>query len=229
MEKKLKTLAFDTSGEALVVALAENKKIIAEYKDAGDSMSRLYTSSSKNRPKHSALLIPAIEKILRKAKCSPGQLSVLAVGVGPGSFTGIRVGVTTAKILGKVWNKKIVPVSSLECFARQLTNKRSGKTTVVMDARKGKVYAAIFDTTDGKIRVYKKPFLESREKLAGKNGIVYDEFGPDCAHSPVIQVTALVEAAFEKALNKEFVTAEKLEPLYLHPRDCNVTIGKRQK
>ena len=126
----MKILAYDTSSERLSVALFQDEKKIAEYN------SPLFT-------RHSSVLAPTIERLLKKFRWGVERLACIAEGLGPGSFTGLRVGITTAKILSYVTGARLVGVPSLEIIAAQ-TKISQGKVAVMLDAKKEKVYAAIY-------------------------------------------------------------------------------------
>jgi len=229
----MKILAYDTSQNVLSVAVTDGKRVLAEFQ-------------SEAFAKHSDALVPLIEKTLRKAHVRPGALDYLALDIGPGSFTGIRVGAATAKMLALVWKKKIVAVSSLEGLAFSAGQAADGRVAVLMDARKGKVYVALYQIRDGKMKVVNKPSLTTTENFlkqlgspvlftgndpaflgkilpSGMKNVHVDRFAPPGG----LSASTIARAALDKIVRKEFVSPEQLEPLYLHPRDCNVTKKKK--
>jgi tRNA threonylcarbamoyl adenosine modification protein YeaZ len=168
------------------------------------------------------------------------------LGVGPGSFTGIRVGTATAKMLALVWKKKIVAVSSLESLAFSAGRAGDGPVAVLVDARKGKVYAALYEIRAGKMRTLVKPSLTTAEsflkrlrrpvRLAGNNRQFLEGFLPNGSEKVYVEgeepigafrASTIMKVALDKITRKEYVSPERLEPLYLHPRDCNVTKKKK--
>ena len=115
-------LAYDSSGPRLSAALyKDDKKLVVIDSEAG--------------VRHSTVLVPMIEKLLKKAHLTLQSVNIIAVGVGPGSFTGLRVGVATAKILGYVLKIKIVGVSSLEAIAREVSAGKNGRVAVALNAK----------------------------------------------------------------------------------------------
>jgi len=100
---------------------------------------------------HAELLAPAIEEVCAIAGCSLHDLDALAVDLGPGLFTGLRVGVATAKALGQALGLGIVGVTSLDVLAagaRQVAGAdRAARVVSVVDARRGEVFAAAYDFT----------------------------------------------------------------------------------
>ncbi|GEM02874.1 tRNA threonylcarbamoyladenosine biosynthesis protein TsaB [Halolactibacillus halophilus] len=123
-------LAMDTSTDVLSVSLHNNQEIIEEY-------------SSKNKNKHSTRLMPAIDRIMKEAKVTPQDLTKIVVGMGPGSYTGVRIALSTAKTMAWTLNIPVVGVSSL----RALSLQASGDDLVCsfLDARRGLVYAGLYD------------------------------------------------------------------------------------
>ena len=91
---------------------------------------------------HLQEIIPMCQEILLKENLTGKDLDAIAVSKGPGSFTGIRIGIATAKGLSQVWNKPIVAVPTLESFAYR--EGVSGIVVPVFDARRSQVYAGIF-------------------------------------------------------------------------------------
>ena len=98
---------------------------------------------------HAELLAPAIEEACASAGCALGDLDALAVDVGPGLFTGLRVGVATAKALGQALGLDVLGVSSLDVLAAGAREEagaaRSARVLAVVDARRGEVFAAAYD------------------------------------------------------------------------------------
>ncbi len=102
---------------------------------------------------HAELLAPIIEEVCALAGCTLGELDGLAVDIGPGLFTGLRVGVATAKALGQALGLDVVGVTSLDVLAagaREVAGtERAARLVTVVDARRGEVFAAAYDFTRG--------------------------------------------------------------------------------
>lgn len=126
----MKVLAIDTSNYALGIALAENDKIVGEY----------MTNMKKN---HSVRVMPAIEQLLKDCETKPTELDKVVVAKGPGSYTGVRIGVTIAKTLAWTLNIPLAGVSSLEALA---ANGRyfDGLISPLFDARRGQLYTGLY-------------------------------------------------------------------------------------
>ena len=130
-------LAFETSAKAASVALSDGSKLLGEsYQNTGLT--------------HSQTLMPMAQQLLESCGYTPQQVEAVAVAAGPGSFTGIRIGVAAAK--GFAWGKELpcYGVSTLEAMARSL-GVWSGLVVPVMDARRSQVYTATFHVQDGKL------------------------------------------------------------------------------
>lgn len=135
----MKLLALETSGSRLGVCLWEDFRIKASRMDArGDASSD-----------H---LLPMVDELFRKAKWDPAALDAIAVDVGPGRFTGLRIGVAAARALGQALQKPLVEVTSLESMAAQGSGWELNRPfvwkfapellCVLADAQRGEVYMA---------------------------------------------------------------------------------------
>ncbi|MBR3804108.1 MAG: tRNA (adenosine(37)-N6)-threonylcarbamoyltransferase complex dimerization subunit type 1 TsaB [Clostridia bacterium] len=122
-------LAIDTSGNHLSIVLFYNDKV--------------YSSHDKNiNLKHSVTLLPALEDMLENNGVSLSEIDVFCSVVGPGSFTGIRIGVSTVKALAYAFDKKVLQVTSFDVLAY---NKPSAKVLTLIDAKHGHYYACGYD------------------------------------------------------------------------------------
>jgi len=136
------------------VALLEGRELVAEL--------RLLSLET-----HSARLLGSIEFLLKSAGWELGDLGLIAAGIGPGSFTGIRIGVATAIGLAQTLKIPFLGISGLDALARQLPN-TEGKIGVVMDAQRGQVYYAEYRCCRGKVARLGKPALLNPLALSNK-------------------------------------------------------------
>ncbi len=130
-------LAFETSAKAASVALSDGNKLLGEsYQNTGLT--------------HSQTLLPMAQDLLKSCGYTPQQVQAVAVAAGPGSFTGIRIGVAAAK--GFAWGKELpcYGVSTLEAMALNL-GVYDGLVVPVMDARRSQVYTATFLAQGGRL------------------------------------------------------------------------------
>lgn len=129
------TLAFESSAKAASVALCRDGQLISQYSQCAALT-------------HSRTLLPMAEDMLKNAELSLADVDLLAVAHGPGSFTGIRIGVSTVKGLAWAANKPCVGVSTLEAMAWHGLS-AGGFVCPVMDARRSQVYTGLFEIKDG--------------------------------------------------------------------------------
>ena len=121
-----KVLAIDTSSFVLGVAVTDGEQVAGE----------LITNNKKN---HALRLMPAVSKLMEELKIEAKQLDKIVVANGPGSYTGVRIGVTTAKTLAWSLGIPLVMVSSLEVSA-QIGRYTTHSIIPIIDARRGQVY-----------------------------------------------------------------------------------------
>ncbi|MBO5305652.1 MAG: tRNA (adenosine(37)-N6)-threonylcarbamoyltransferase complex dimerization subunit type 1 TsaB, partial [Clostridia bacterium] len=124
-------LALDSTAVAASVALCEDRKLLADY-----------TVNLGNT--HSETLLPMVEAVLRTAHVTVDDIDLFACSVGPGSFTGVRIGAATLKGLAFGKDKPCVSVSTLEALAYNLIGFK-GLACPVMNARRSQVYNALFE------------------------------------------------------------------------------------
>ena len=131
----MKILALDTTAKVASAALCENGALLGEY-------------TLNNGNTHSETILPMAESILKAFEITPKDIDVFAVSAGPGSFTGVRIGVATVKGLAFASGKPCIGVSTLEALAKNpaLAN---GLICPVMNARRNQVYTALFRATNG--------------------------------------------------------------------------------
>lgn len=134
----MKILALDTSNRTMSIALLEDDKMLASYA----------TSVNKN---HSVTLMPAIEWLMKKNNVRPKDLDRIVVAKGPGSYTGLRIGVTTAKTLAWTLGIELAAVSSLAHLASSVAE-RDKLIVPVFDARRGNVYTGAYRWEENKLR-----------------------------------------------------------------------------
>lgn len=126
----MKILAIDSTANTSTVAVLEDERLLS-----------LYTANTKNT--HSETLLPMVKSMLDTLRLSVDDIDVFAVSKGPGSFTGVRIGVATVKGLAFGKDKKCIGVSTIEALAMNLES-FSGIVCPIMNARRGQVYAGAF-------------------------------------------------------------------------------------
>ena len=132
------TLSFESSAKTASVALSDGDKLIAQY----------FQNSGLT---HSRTLLPMAEALLKNHDLTVSNLDLLAVAHGPGSFTGVRIGISTVKGLAWAAEKKVCGVSSLEAMAYNgLAAPENALICCAMDARRDQIYNALFEIANGK-------------------------------------------------------------------------------
>ncbi|GGP16720.1 tRNA (adenosine(37)-N6)-threonylcarbamoyltransferase complex dimerization subunit type 1 TsaB [Oceanobacillus neutriphilus] len=135
----MKILAMDTSNQVLSVALLDDKQLIGE----------ITTNIAKN---HSVRLMPAVEKLMKDVNVKPSELDRIIVAQGPGSYTGVRIGLATAKTMAWALDIPVIGVSSLEALAYQGIL-FDGIICPFFDARRGLVYTGAFQWKNEKLEI----------------------------------------------------------------------------
>lgn len=221
-------LAIDTSTKYFCLVIAKGAKIVArEYKPLGRELSRL--------------IIPHIDMALKKAKLSLCDIDYFGIGVGPGSFTGLRVGLATIKGLMFGLNKKVFTVSSLDIIASSVF-KDKALVCPVVDAKRSLIYSAIYKTGRRKSKyllVSVKDLLKTvKEKVTflGDGLLVYKNDIRRHLKEPVVFLDesfwyplpeSLLRLGLEKIKSREFSDINKIVPLYLYPKECQIKGANR--
>ena len=152
----MKILALESSATACSAALCEDEKLIAQsFQNSGLT--------------HSRTLMPMVQSMLEGCGQKLEDVDVIAVAAGPGSFTGLRIGVSTAKGMAWAGDKPCAPCSTLESMAWQLAH-MNGIIIAAMDARRSQVYNALFRAKDGNL-----------ERLSPDRAIGLDELEQEVA------------------------------------------------
>ena len=127
----MKILGIDTSSKFLSIAVSEDKNIIKEESYLLDRQ-------------HSSQLVPKIKELIEKSRLSIKKIDGFVIGIGPGSFTGLRIGVSTVKGFGIALGKPCIGVASIDAIACNAAAASGNEIVPVIDAKRGQVYAAIY-------------------------------------------------------------------------------------
>ncbi|MEA3450827.1 MAG: tRNA (adenosine(37)-N6)-threonylcarbamoyltransferase complex dimerization subunit type 1 TsaB [Bacteroidota bacterium] len=217
-------LNIETSTTVCSVALSHYNKIIAEK-----------TSYENNS--HSKLLARFIDEIFKENNIKPQELDAIAVSEGPGSYTGLRIGVSTAKGLAYSLKKPLIAVDTLKIMAENIISENENLLQnnpilcPMIDARRMEVYTAFYDNESNKISdttnliidehsfltpLHSRQFIffgdgaeKCKQKITHANAIFLDKIFPLAKY--------MVKISENKFLNKEFVDIAYFEPFYLKP------------
>lgn len=183
----MKILAVDTSAQIVSVAIMDSSTLLAEY-------------SINHKKTHSQKLMPMISEIMHSLELTPSDIDVFAASNGPGSFTGLRIGITTIKALAYAVQKKVVGVPTLDALAFNI-HATDSLVCPIIDARNNQVYTALYSMehyNQVKITEYMGvPVAELVKIIKGKNqkvvfngdavalhkGFLKDELGEICSFS----------------------------------------------
>jgi tRNA threonylcarbamoyladenosine biosynthesis protein TsaB len=159
---------------------------------------------------HSQELLPELERLMSESGTSWGDVESIAIGIGPGTFTGLRIGVSTARALGQALGVGLKPVSSLEALAEGVAREAdapAGRTALsVIDARRGQVFAALYRLpavrpsaspsrrrVDRRLEQVWEPAVLDPEKLLSRIGEL--EPGPVCVGDWAVESRGVLEGA----------------------------------
>jgi len=194
-----------------------------------------------HKRRHVEVLVPAIRFMCEKAGIDLGDISVVAVDVGPGLFSGLRVGVATAKALAQALRVPTIGVSSLDLLAFPV--RHTNRLIVpAIDARRGELFYAFYRQVPGGAQRLSPYQLGSPDDLASEllaRGEDYLVVGDGAMRYPEIltgvsgceagdatsahpSAASLVELAHPRALREEFVPPWELQPLYLRKSDAEI-------
>ena len=148
----MKILGIDSSGLVASAAVVADDSLVAEF-------------TVNNKQTHSQTLLPMIDKVVEMSGIELSELDGIAVAAGPGSFTGLRIGSSTAKGMALVLNKPIIPVPTLEGLAYRAAL-AEGVICPLMDARRNQVYTGIYQMQDGRLSCLKEQTAEDILEVA---------------------------------------------------------------
>jgi tRNA threonylcarbamoyl adenosine modification protein YeaZ len=200
-------LAFDTATPLVTVALHDGDDVVAELR--------------ADRPmKHAEQLAPLIDRALTEAGIVRQDLTAIAAGIGPGPYTGLRVGLVTARTLGFVLDLPVYGVCSLDVLAVEAadTGVVSGDFTVATDARRKEVYLARYDASGARLEgplVDKPAVLATEQPVVGEGGSLYPDAFPNR-----VGPTAPSAGWLARVVAEERAELHDPEPLYLRRPDA---------
>ena len=205
-------LAFDTATPHVTVALHDGSSVLATF-------------ASTEPMRHGEMLAPGIAHVLEEAGATPADLTAVAVGVGPGPFTGLRVGLVTARTLGFVRGVPVHGVCTLDVLAAEAVDGGLSDFAVATDARRKEVYLATYAAgrrVEGP-RVVRPVEAARAGPVVGRGAMLYAEHFPG-ATGPEQPAAAVLAAV----VLEQRVEVLAPEPLYLRRPDA-VEPGKPKR
>jgi tRNA threonylcarbamoyladenosine biosynthesis protein TsaB len=202
-------LAFDTATSAVTVALHDGRSVIAE-------------ESGVDARRHGELLAVFIENVMARAGAGRADLTGLAVGTGPGPYTGLRAGLVTARVLASVLGIRLDGICSLDVIAAAAAGEAGGQEFLVAtDARRREVYWARYTPDAVRIAgpsVDKPTELPPGLPVAGEGGVIYTELAAQAIGPRFPSASQL--AVLVARLQAENQPQQPAEPLYLRRPDA---------
>ncbi len=221
-DKELIILALDSTAEVSAVAVCKGEKLLSEI-----------TINTGNT--HSQTLLPAVEQALKMSELTVNDIDLFACSTGPGSFTGVRIGVATVKGIAYGKDKPCISVSTLDALAYNLIGVK-GIICPVMNARRSQVYNALFRNVNGTMQrlcsdralsIADLDFeLSSFEEPIYLCGDGYDITEKGFRNVSICYVPqryryqnaySVAQVALGKYQSGEYVTDAELAPIYLRP------------
>jgi tRNA threonylcarbamoyladenosine biosynthesis protein TsaB len=220
----MRILSVDTSSAACSIVLSVDGKLEGEV-------------NVESEETHSVRLLPGIDTLLHSCGCDIKHVDAFAIVCGPGSFTGVRIGLTTVKGLAESLAKPTIPVTAFEAWVEKFPEQQ-GILVPLIDARRGEVYASVFSRNEERIerlspgRVEKVPeLLASIEHLqacfVGGGAAIYENLivsrpGWRVLRSDLFLGRAVSQIAFRQAKGKSFTSAAELQAYYLRRPDAEL-------
>lgn len=229
-------LGFDTATEVTTIALASEDRVLADLALVGEK-----TQMER--------LMPLIDLILDQAGVKVGKLDGIAVGLGPGLFTSLRIGVTTAKTLAQALGVPIVAVSTLDILSYSFADSMRLICSVI-DAKRGEVFASLYRALEGEMAEIWPPKVVSPEALSeelsslkesvllvGGGAWVYQDVLKSKLPEKTEVASAifsypraanLISLAFPRFLSGEVDNKDKLAPIYLRKSDAEIAFERKK-
>ena len=208
-------LAFDTATPAVTVALHDGDQVIA-------------AESAVDARRQGELLVPFIDRALRSAGAGRGDLTAIAVGTGPGPYTGLRAGLVTARVLGSALQLRVDGLCTLDIMAAEVTSP-GGEFLVATDARRKELYWARYSAAGQRLsgpQVCAAVDLEVGLPVAGEGPLKYPELGAKPI-GPRYPDAACLAALAAKRIAAG-TPAAPAQPLYLRRPDAREP-GQRKR
>lgn len=207
-------LALDTATPAVTVAVHDGTTVLAE-------------ASTVDARRHGELLLPSVDRVLSAAGVAIGEVTGVVVGVGPGPYTGLRVGLVTAAVLGEATGVPVHGICTLDGIAHAAAQEGlTGPFVVATDARRKEVYWARY--ADARTRTT-EPAVDRPADIAdqvaglpavGAGALLYPDTFPNVHEPEHVSAAALAALAAERLGKGEELPAPR--PLYLRRPDAQV-------
>jgi len=221
----MKILGIDTTTKFLCLGLYVDGKFYEYNLETGRSLS--------------VLLVPTIQRVIAAAGLKIADIDYFACGLGPGSFTGMRIGLATIKGLSVVRNKPVVGVSTLDILAENvLVN--NNLIVPAIDARRGLIYCSSYKRERGLLKRKSEYLLLNLDEFVKKfasNPIVIGDAAVLYGDKIPVRIKGasildkdywfpkaynLIKLALAKIKSRQFSSAQTIKPIYLYPQECQI-------
>lgn len=221
----MKVLGIDTTTKFLCLGIYGDNKIYEYNLEVGRSLS--------------ALLTQTIKRVLDTLGWQTSDIDYFACGLGPGSFTGTRTGLSAIKGLSWTTNKPIIGISTLDILARNVTD-TDKQIIPVIDAKRNSIYCAVYKNKNGRMNRIKSYMLLSEKeflKYAAPNSVILGDavsLYKDSILGNIRDVTILdkdywypkarniIGLSLERIRDKKFDSPFDIKPIYLYPKECQI-------
>jgi tRNA threonylcarbamoyl adenosine modification protein YeaZ len=222
----MKILSIDTSSSAGSIVVAENEKILGEINiDSAET--------------HSARLLSGIDYLLKSLGLLLRDVDAFAVISGPGSFTGVRIGLTTTKGLAETTNKPAISITAFEAWVEQFPLQQ-GVIVPLIDARRGEVYAMVLERRGGDLKRLSEGMVDKPSQILGPlnhDEILFIGDGSTKYRDLVVEVhrprwsiaasegflgRSMARLAYQRGLKHDFTSALDLKAYYLRKSDAEL-------
>ncbi len=231
----MKILAVDTSSPVAAVAVMDDRELLGEY----------FLNHKKT---HSQKLVPMMEEILRSLELRPSDMDVFAAASGPGSFTGLRIGITTVKAMAYAAKKPVVSIPTLDALACNIPLTEA-LVCPIMDARNNQVYTALYRNDGGiqsNITEYMGiPVSQLVQIINSAGGSVIftgdgvlihreylkKELGEKCSFAPrshlLNRASSVAQLAMTRAMSGKLESCMDMAPFYLRKSQAEREMEKK--
>jgi len=229
----MKILGMDTSTLMTTVAITDDQKLLGEYSLSVDMS-------------HSEMLVPMIKSTLDGLKIDIDDIDLYTISIGPGSFTGLRIALSTAKGFAIAKNKPIIGVSTLEALAYNICSE--SYIVPMIDARRDRVFSGIYKWNGNILNIvkqddaldiseyfkylnenYDKLFVNGNGSIAYR-GLIEEILGDKAIFAPFnlnsIRASSICEIAYERFKNGLIDDVDNLKPVYLRESQAERQFSK---
>ena len=222
----MKILGIDTTTKFLCLGLYDNAKLYSYRLESGRNTS--------------VFLAETIKRVLEVLGFSISDIDYFACGLGPGSFTGIRVGVATIKGFSWSLNKPIAGIPTLDILAKNAPAGNAANIVPVVDAKRGLIYCSAYKFKSGTLKRILPYLLLSKDELFKKFkgnciflgdalGLYKDQILTNIKNAKTLdidywypQAHNIINIALDKIKQKKLGNAFNIKPIYIYPKECQI-------